>query len=94
MVNITIGKNANMFLGDVTHRVRDEIDVRLVGNEDNLHALRRVGPVAYLWTLREEFLNAKAGSMMATVLVRFAVVARIQFKHMTYKVRNGSPLCQ
>ena len=76
-----------MLLGNVTHRVRSEIDVRLVGNEHNLHALRRVVPVAYLRTLREELVNAETRSGMAAILVRFAVVAGIQFKHMTYEVR-------
>jgi len=72
---------------NVTHRVRGEIDVRLVGHEHNLQALRRVVPVAYLRALPEEFLDANTRSRVAAILVRFAVVARIQFKHMTDKVR-------
>ena len=87
MVDMTIGKNTNMLPANVAHRVRGEIDVRLVGNEYNLHARRRVVPVAYLRTLREELLDAEARSGTAAILVRFAVVARIQFKYMTHKVR-------
>ena len=76
-----------MLLGYVAHRVHGEIDVRLVGNEDDLHALRRIVPVAYLRTLRKELLDAETRSLMAAILMRLAVVTRIQFQHMTNKVR-------